>query len=260
VLEVLTLVFLDSDYSHDSRIAGGSSSVSVSCSPQLHRDRNSQELDPDLNTSLSSSGQMSPVPFSMPKLERKLAERSRPTVSLSMPSKAGRPLSLHSSTPARTTAMRLPLQTSESDTNLLSPAEQQLAVRRKPFLFLPPASIELSRSKSVDTSIPLESQEWYHGVMSRSEAEQTLKDHQEGSYLLRASTTDYSLAIKSSRGFMHLRISKVDEGENRWYKLGEFDKKFVSIVQMVHHYTINRLPIKGAEHMCLLTPVTEELL
>lgn len=39
---------------------------------------------------------------------------------------------------------------------------------------------------------------------------------------------------------MHLRISKVDEGENRWYKLGEFDKKFVNIVQMVHHYSINR--------------------
>ena len=75
---------------------------------------------------------------------------------------------------------------------------------------------------------------------------------------------------------MHLRISKVDLGENRTYKLGEFDKKFVNIVQMVHHYSINRLrfsfvnllifvnffrlPIKGAEHMCLLTPVTEELL
>ena len=94
--------------------------------------------------------------------------------------------------------------------------------------------------------------------MSRVEAEQTLKDHHEGSYLLRANMPDYSLAIKSvkfslshhvfnflnllrsSRGFMHLRISKVDEGENRWYKLGEFDKKFVNIVQMVHHYSINR--------------------
>ena len=40
---------------------------------------------------------------------------------------------------------------------------------------------------------------------------------------------------------MHLRISKVDLGENRTYKLGEFDKKFVNIVQMVHHYSINRL-------------------
>ena len=39
---------------------------------------------------------------------------------------------------------------------------------------------------------------------------------------------------------MHLRISKVDVGENRTYKLGEFDKKFVNIVQMVHHYSINR--------------------
>ena len=117
--------------------------------------------------------------------------------------------------------------------------------RRKPLLFLPPSSIELSNSKSVDTSIPLENQEWYHGVMSRVEAEHVLKDHQEGSYLLRVSRDqgrgpEYSLAIKSSRGFMHLRISKVDVGENRTYKLGEFDKKFVNIVQMVHHYSINR--------------------
>ena len=82
--------------------------------------------------------------------------------------------------------------------------------------------------------------------MSRVEAEHVLKDHQEGSYLLRVSRDqgrgpEYSLAIKSARGFMHLRISKVDVGENRTYKLGEFDKKFVNIVQMVHHYSINRL-------------------
>ena len=49
---------------------------------------------------------------------------------------------------------------------------------------------------------------WYHGVMSRGEAEQVLKTHSEGSYLLRASLdtrtasevglnrTEYSLAIK----------------------------------------------------------------
>ena len=43
---------------------------------------------------------------------------------------------------------------------------------------------------------------WYHGVMSRVEAEHVLKDHHEGSYLLRVSRDqgrgpDYSLAIKS---------------------------------------------------------------
>ena len=126
---------------------------------------------------------------------------------------------------------------------------------------------------------------WYHGVISRAEAEQVLKSHSEGSYLLRASLetvrtaseaglnrTEYSLAIKwapdnfifwilcptyrlslnsskfydiidifrSSRGFMHLRISRVDDGENTSFKLGDFDKKFSSIVGMVHHYTINR--------------------
>ena len=43
---------------------------------------------------------------------------------------------------------------------------------------------------------------WYHGVMSRVEAENVLKDHHEGSYLLRVSRDqgrgpEYSLAIKS---------------------------------------------------------------
>ena len=46
--------------------------------------------------------------------------------------------------------------------------------------------------------------------------------------------------FRSSRGFMHLRISRVDDGENTSFKLGDFDKKFSSIVGMVHHYTINR--------------------
>ena len=55
---------------------------------------------------------------------------------------------------------------------------------------------------------------------------------------------------------MHLKV-KNDGSE---FRLGEFEKRFSSVVEMVRHYSINRLPIKGAEHMCLLTPVTEELL
>ena len=39
---------------------------------------------------------------------------------------------------------------------------------------------------------------------------------------------------------MHLRIFKDDDGENTFYRLGEFDRKFSSIVQMVRHYSINR--------------------
>ena len=47
----------------------------------------------------------------------------------------------------------------ESDSNLLSPGGRHLPIRSKPRLFLPPSTIELSRSESVDTSIPLENQE-----------------------------------------------------------------------------------------------------
>ena len=49
-----------------------------------------------------------------------------------------------------------------------------------------------------------------------------------------------STISRSARGFMHLRVSRVDAGENTSYRLGEFDKTFSSIVGMVHHYTINR--------------------
>jgi len=175
--------------------------------------------------------------------------------------------------------------------------------RKKPLLFLAPSSLSLAACKEVDTTLPLESQEWYHGMLSRVQAETVLRPHSEGSYLVRQvfptsssqhsthpeasgksvrqvatssqesgsadgrnfsrgnqdlGRMDYSLAIKSSRGFMHLRIQREHCGSS--YRLAEFDKKFPSVVAMVHHYSINRLPIRGAEHMCLLTPVTEELL
>ena len=46
---------------------------------------------------------------------------------------------------------------------------------------------------------------------------------------------------------MHLRISRLDDGENTSFKLGDFDKKFSSIVGMVHHYTINRYSSKNLQ-------------
>ena len=49
-----------------------------------------------------------------------------------------------------------------------------------------------------------------------------------------------SLYSRSSRGFMHLRIFRDDAGENAFYRLGEFDRKFSSVVHMVRHYSINR--------------------
>jgi SH2 domain-containing adapter protein B/D/E/F len=51
-----------------------------------------------------------------------------------------------------------------------------------------------------------------------------------------------------------------DSDVDRHYILGQFSQPFDSIPQMIHHYTINKLPIKGAEHMSLLHPVNNELL
>ena len=120
-----TMVFLDPDYSQDSRWAGDDTPVPVSSSSQLQRDTKSKEMKPDLNTSLSISGELSPLPFSMPKLERKLrdkpglplAPQARPNLSLSLASKQPRPTSLHTSTPTRTTALRLSLHNSGISTD-----------------------------------------------------------------------------------------------------------------------------------------------
>jgi len=267
----------------------------------------------DLSSNLCDPSDITNLPFSMPKLERRIQESrnlsvkhpmNKPinTLMLSLPTESEngpknpeninhpelcskfakhlRPSSFaetssdsaqgQSKSPALQLKLPLPRpgQTRPGGLQLniisggrvASPAAPQ---KRKPLLFLTP-TLNLSQSVDVDTSIPLVRQVWYHGVLSRVEAERILKAHSEGSYLVRTTLdqtkTEYSLAIKSSRGFMHLRIRKEEEEENISFRLGEFDKKFSSVVDMVRHYSINRLPIRGAEHMCLLTPVTEELL
>ena len=55
---------------------------------------------------------------------------------------------------------------------------------------------------------------------------------------------------------MHMKIVSRD-GK---YILGQFSQPFDSIPLMIHHYSISKLPIKGAEHMSLLHPVINELL
>lgn len=44
------------------------------------------------------------------------------------------------------------------------------------------------------------------------------------------------------------------------YILGQFSQPFYNIPQMICHYTVNKLPIKGAEHMSLMYPVCHEML
>lgn len=116
-------------------------------------------------------------------------------------------------------------------------------------------------SDAIDVYLPLEKQGWFHGQISRVEAENVLRILREGSFLVRNSESiknDFSLSLKSARGFMHMRIQK--NCEDGSYVLGQFSKPFKSIPEMIKHFSINRLPIRGAEHMCLLQPVIAQLL
>ncbi|XP_038660294.1 SH2 domain-containing adapter protein B-like isoform X5 [Scyliorhinus canicula] len=111
----------------------------------------------------------------------------------------------------------------------------------------------------VNPNTPLEKQVWYHGAIGRTDAENLLRLCKECSYLIRKSQSnknDYSLSLKSSRGFMHMKLTKTKDK----YILGEHSLPFDSIPEVIHHYMNRRLPIKGAEHLSLLYPVTVQTL
>lgn len=65
------------------------------------------------------------------------------------------------------------------------------------------------------------------------------------------------LLCRSINGFMHMKIVANSDGR---YILGQFSQPFYSIAQMVNYYSVNKLPIKGAEHICLSHPIKHEVL
>ncbi|XP_010795108.1 SH2 domain-containing adapter protein F isoform X1 [Notothenia coriiceps] len=112
----------------------------------------------------------------------------------------------------------------------------------------------------VDPFMPLERQVWYHGALSRSEAESLLTLCKESSYLVRNSQTgrnEYSLSLRSFKGFMHMKFTRSADGR---YVLGENSPPFSTIPEVIHFYTTHKLPIRGAEHMSLLYPVIVQTL
>ena len=60
---------------------------------------------------------------------------------------------------------------------------------------------------------------------------------------------------RSAAGFVHMKIVTNHDGR---FILGQFSQPFYSIAQMVRYYTVNKLPIKGAEHISLAIPVPRE--
>ncbi|XP_076880637.1 src homology 2 domain containing transforming protein D, b [Brachyhypopomus gauderio] len=112
----------------------------------------------------------------------------------------------------------------------------------------------------VDPTLPLEKQVWYHGALSRSDAESLLTLCKECSYLVRSSESsysEYSLSLRSCQGFMHMKFSQSKDGK---YILGQNSPPFSTIPEVIHYYTMHKLPIRGAEHLSLLFPVLVQTL
>eukprot|EP00794_Sanderia_malayensis_P009585 gene9585-10572_t len=115
----------------------------------------------------------------------------------------------------------------------------------------------LERAYEVDPTIPLENQSWYHGKISRYEAESLLRDLPDCSYLIRDSEsakTDFSLSLRNHNEPMHLKIS-CPQGK---FILGQNSRPYDTIPEMIHHYSMNTLNIKGAEQVKLIYPVIQE--
>uniref|UniRef100_A0A8V5H068 Uncharacterized protein n=1 Tax=Melopsittacus undulatus TaxID=13146 RepID=A0A8V5H068_MELUD len=127
--------------------------------------------------------------------------------------------------------------------------------RGPPASMAPPGTGCPPSPRHVDTSLPLEKQVWYHGPIGRAGAETLLALCREGSFLVRdceTSPEDYSLSLRSSHGFVHVKLTRTREHQ---FTLGRAGAAFPSVPAAVRHYTARALPVRGARHLSLLYPV-----
>ncbi|XP_061676871.1 SH2 domain-containing adapter protein E [Syngnathoides biaculeatus] len=106
----------------------------------------------------------------------------------------------------------------------------------------------------VDPSLPLDKQSWYHGSVSRQQAEAQLQRCRDASFLVRDSesgTSKYSIALKTSQSCVHIIVAQTKSSKGLGYTLDQSSCVFASIPELVHHYCTHRLPFTGAEHMTL---------
>uniref|UniRef100_A0A2C9L825 SH2 domain-containing protein n=1 Tax=Biomphalaria glabrata TaxID=6526 RepID=A0A2C9L825_BIOGL len=112
--------------------------------------------------------------------------------------------------------------------------------------------------QQINPLIPLANQNWYHGNISRDDAEKMLRVCKDGSYIVRVSSDrkSFSLSIKSPKQYIHVQIEQVvAEDGSICYILGKNSKTFHTIPEMIDYYTNHRVPLKGTEHITLLHPV-----
>ncbi|GIY95292.1 SH2 domain-containing adapter protein B [Caerostris extrusa] len=105
----------------------------------------------------------------------------------------------------------------------------------------------------------LKKQEWYHGSISRADAENLLRLMKKGSFLVRCSEKlkrQYLLSLKSSRGVMHVKIVQLANGK---YVIKQQAQTFDSIPQLIQYFSTHILNIHEM-NVYLSHPVVEKLL
>ncbi|CAK8689174.1 unnamed protein product [Clavelina lepadiformis] len=123
--------------------------------------------------------------------------------------------------------------------------------------------LELHPSEAIslrdfDPLLPLEKQSWFHGAITRDEANRRLDKEVEGSYLVRNSESvpnNYSLSLRTLNETIHMVISRTRDG---FWILGEFSAPFHSIPEMVAFYATHRLKINDIQQISLRYPLPED--
>lgn len=230
------------------------------------------------SASHTSHSVLKDLPFDMPKLRRRLAAaRSCPSTSNSSLTSSGERSHNVSSHAALNPAIsRVQASDCHSGTSSSNSSDWDVRSSAASSVEGTPKKCALGRiglaldlgcssmaaiGEKIDVSVPLTKQNWYHGSINRGDAENLLRSEGEGTYLVRSIDTprkEYSLALKASCGFMHLKIQY--NGDGKGYKIGKGDQVFESVPHVIYHHSIHRLPIKGAEHMFLLKSIISETL
>ena len=103
--------------------------------------------------------------------------------------------------------------------------------------------MEVSGSNSYISGCLLEfGEEWYHGELTREDAEQALKASGCDCFLIRHCQGDLFLSLTHNTKIDH---AKIDYGPG-WYKLNSAPhQKFSELQQLVNHYCDNPISAEG---------------
>eukprot|EP00040_Diaphanoeca_grandis_P026919 m.151835 g.151835 ORF g.151835 m.151835 type:complete len:153 (+) comp30783_c2_seq1:2230-2688(+) len=115
----------------------------------------------------------------------------------------------------------------------------------------------MASTTSQDELEKIRSQEWFHGSITRSLAEQRLADALKGTYLFRESETrpGFSLSLKVPEKVKHFMVAKKDSG--LWYLVGK-TQEFNSIDELIEWFSKEENPTNSSDSTCLQYPCPTE--